>query len=435
MMFDRLRKIDPSWLVLATAFMVIFVNSGTRMIFGVTLKPMQEDLGWGRGALSSVQTTYMIVSAITMPLAGRLADKYGFRLIIAAFVLIMAAGAGLTGFVQVPWQLFLLYGVIFAVGSGGSNLGVVIVLVSRWFTGSPGKANSTAIAGGAIGQLIIISLVATFLLDWGWRPSYKIVGLIIPALSIPMVLAFIRSRPPEVSTAGSGMRTSGGGTGREVPQVGPSYKEVVTSRKFLTMIFMFAICGFQDFLVSTHIVAFATDEGISDVVAGNLLAIMGVMGMLGVLFSGYLSDKFGPGKPSGLCFLIRIVVFSLVVTSNSPAAVIIFGLMYGFTFLMTAPLAPIYLTRGFGMRNLGALTGTANMVHQMSGGLGAVVAGVMFDSYGNYHGTWILALAMSVIGYLSVIAIRDRDGLAVLCPCCGTYLRDPHVTAGSIDRA
>lgn len=434
-MVDRLRKLDPSWLVLATAFVVIFVNSGSRMVFGVTLKPMQEDLGWGRGALSSVQTTYMVVSAATMPLAGRLADKYGFRLIIAAFVLIMAAGAGLTGFVQVPWQLFLLYGVIFAVGSGGSNLGVVIVLVSRWFTGSPGKANSTAIAGGAIGQLIIISLVATFLLDWGWRPSYKIVGLIIPALSVPMVLAFIRSRPPTPGTSENQDKALGAKATRSSPQVGPSYKEVITSRKFLTMIFMFAICGFQDFLVSTHIVAFATDEGISDVLAGNLLAIMGVMGMLGVLFSGYLSDKFGPGKPSGLCFLIRIVAFSLVVTSNSPAAVIVFGLMYGFTFLMTAPLAPIYLTRGFGMRNLGALTGTANMVHQMSGGLGAVVAGVMFDSYGNYHGTWILALAMSVIGYLSVIAIRDRDFLAVLCPCCGTYRREPHAAARSMDRA
>ena len=183
----------------------------------------------------------------------------------------------------------------------------------------------------------------------------------------------------------------------------------MTSRKFLTMIFMFFICGFQDFLVSTHIVAFATDQGIRDDLAGNLLAMMGVMGMLGVMFSGYLSDKFGPGKPSGLCFLIRIFIFSLVVISDAPAAVVTFGLMYGFTFMMTAPLAPIYLTRGFGNRNLGALTGTANMVHQMAGGVGAVVAGVMFDAYGSYHSTWILALTLSVIAYVAVLAIRDRD--------------------------
>ena len=104
--------------------------------------------------------------------------------------------------------------------------------------------------------------------------------------------------------------------------------------------------------------------------------------MFGVLVSGYLSDAFGPGKPSGVCFLIRIVIFALVVTSTSPAAVIVFGLLYGFTFLMTAPLAPIYLARGFGVRNLGALTGTANMVHQMSGGLGAFIGGLMFDNSG-----------------------------------------------------
>ena len=407
-MFYRFRKIDRSWLVLATAFVIIFVNSGTRMVFGVTLKPMGADLGWGRGALSSVQTTYMAVSAITMPLAGRIADRYGFRLIMVVFILIMAAGAGFTGFIEAPWQLFLLYGTVFAVGSGGSNLGVVIVLVSRWFPKNPGKANSTAIAGGAIGQLVIISILSTFLLDLGWRPSYMIVGLIIPVLSVPMVLAFIRSRPALEGSGSASERVSGPSPEPRTPQVGMTYKQMVTSRKFLMMIIMFSICGFQDFLVSTHIVAFATDQGISDIVAGNLLAIMGVMGMLGVMVSGYLSDAFGPGKPSGLCFLTRIVVFSLVVTSSSPVVVIAFGLIYGFTFLMTAPLAPIYLNRAFGVRNLGSLTGTANMVHQMAGGLGAVVGGVMFDIYGNYLGAWILALALSAIAYVSVLAIGDR---------------------------
>ena len=122
-MLNWARKIDRSWLVLATAFVVIFFNSGSRMAFGVVLKPLEADLGWSRGPLSLVQTTYMVVSALTMPLAGRFADRYGFRLIIAAFVLVMAAGAGFTGFVKAPWQLFLLYGVVFAVGSGGSNLG------------------------------------------------------------------------------------------------------------------------------------------------------------------------------------------------------------------------------------------------------------------------------------------------------------------------
>ena len=414
-MLNWARRIDRSWLVLATAFVVIFFNSGSRMAFGVVLKPLEADLGWSRGPLSLVQTTYMVVSALTMPLAGRFADRYGFRLIIAAFVLVMAAGAGFTGFVKAPWQLFLLYGVVFAVGSGGSNLGVMIVLVSRWFPNNPGKANSTAITGGAIGQLVIISLLSSVLLDWGWRTSYMIIGLMIPTLSVPMTLAFIRSRPKVQEATGLAEKANQSAESRP-PETGIAYKQVVTSRKFLTLIFMLSICGFQDFLVSTHIVAFATDQGLTPFLAGNLLAIMGVMGMFGVLVSGYLSDAFGPGKPSGVCFLIRIVIFALVVTSTSPAAVIVFGLLYGFTFLMTAPLAPIYLARGFGVRNLGALTGTANMVHQMSGGLGAFIGGLMFDNSGDYQDVWLLALILSVVGYVSVFAIRDRPFISIPSP-------------------
>ena len=75
---------------------------------------------------------------------------------------------------------------------------------------------------------------------------------------------------------------------------------------------------------------------------------------------------------------------------------------------MTAPLAPIFVARAFGTRNLGALTGTINMVHQMSGGLGAFIGGVVFDRFGDYQWAWVMALILSVIGASTVFAIHDR---------------------------
>ena len=51
------------------------------------------------------------------------------------------------------------------------------------------------------------------------------------------------------------------------------------------------MCGFQDHFVATHMVAFARDQGIGSFLAGNLFAFMGLFGLIGVLGSGYLSDR------------------------------------------------------------------------------------------------------------------------------------------------
>jgi len=178
----------------------------------------------------------------------------------------------------------------------------------------------------------------------------------------------------------------------------------------LLLIILYAVCGFQDWLVGTHVVAFATDEGVGSGVAGNLLAIMGVMGMIGVLLSGYLSDARGPGLPSMVCFLLRIAIFSLVLGSESSPAIITFALLYGFTFLITAPLTPIFAAHFFGTSRLGAYTGAISMAHQMAGGLGAFVGGVFFDTFGDYHWAWVLALVLSFLG-TAATALLQRQRL------------------------
>ena len=94
--------------------------------------------------------------------------------------------------------------------------------------------------------------------------------------------------------------------------------------------------------MATHVVAFALDIGFGALIAGNLLALMGVMGLLGVLVSGFLADRIGPARPTLLCFAMRIGIFVLVILSQSKPAVMMFALLYGFTFLMTAPLT-VYL--------------------------------------------------------------------------------------------
>ena len=158
-----------------------------------------------------------------------------------------------------------------------------------------------------------------------------------------------------------------------------------------------AICGFDDFFVSTHIVAFAQDRGLDTLLSGNLLALMGLTALLGVLAAGAWADRVGPAWPTALCFALRITLFGAILLDQSALSVGAFALLFGATYLVTAPLTILFVRDAFGLRNLGALSGLITMVHHMCGGIGAWAGAALFDSAGSYDGAFVLMAIVSAL--------------------------------------
>ena len=401
-----MRRTDYRWIILGTGFAILFFNGGSRSALGLMLKPMVDDLEWSRSALSLGITAYMVVSALAMPFVGRLADRYDLRWIMGAGVIVGAVGVGLMSLIAAPWQLFAVYGLVFALGNAGISNPIVSVMIVRWFPDRRGVANSVAVSGNAIGQLVIIGLLAQSLDAFGWRVSYAALGLANLVILAPVVFAAVRAAPAPVAQA---ERPPGGNPLPAAPATDLRQVPLLTSVQLWLLGGIYAICGFQDFFVATHVVAFALDIGFGTLIAGNLLALMGVMGLLGVLASGFLADRMGPGRPTLLCFVMRIGIFLLVLVSQDKPAVMIYALLYGFTFLMTAPLTVIFSGNIFGTARLGRISGTISMIHQISGGLGALAGALAFDIWGSYDRAFALMLALSVVATVGTLLVRDKE--------------------------
>jgi predicted MFS family arabinose efflux permease len=174
------------------------------------------------------------------------------------------------------------------------------------------------------------------------------------------------------------------------------------------LVLIYGICGIQDFFVVTHVVAFARDQGMGAILAGNLLALMGLMGLLGVLASGLLADAFGAVRPTVICFIIRIFIFAVIIFDQSNASIMVFGLFYGFTNLITAPLTVVFVGNIFGITRLGTLAGIIVMVHQFSGGFGAFLGAWIFDNRGSYEDAFKLMLILSLAAVTLTYLIRER---------------------------
>ena len=395
----EVKRFDVPLFVLAAGFVLLLFNGGTRFVMGLTLGPMTDDLQWSRGTLSFITLVFLVVSSLALPFAGRLADRYDARLVLAVSTLVACLSVGMMGLIETPLQAVVLYGVVFGAATACTSVPAIGVMISRSFPDRMGLANGVAVSGSGIGQLLIVLALTARIEDWGWRGSFVALGIAGAILVLPMTFFAVAPRDH-----GAAQRSTV--TGQLTATDALPLRSIVRSRPFWLLVAIYGICGFQDHFVALHVVEFVRDHGVGSLLARNLFAFMGLFGVAGVVGSGYLSDRLGPIMPTAICFALRSAIFAMVVVSNEPIAIAAFALLYGLTFWMTAPLSAVYTREHFGTAHLGTINGIIAMVHNGFGGLGAYAGGVVFDSYGNYQPMLQLLLGMAILALLLTPGIR-----------------------------
>jgi predicted MFS family arabinose efflux permease len=273
-------------------------------------------------------------------------------------------------------------------------------MVTRAFPRRAGFANAAVMSGMSVGQLVLIAGLAAVLLATSWHEVYVWLGA-ANLLLLPLILLAV----PQATRAE---------TRSAQPEFGVGVKAAARTRQFWLLLCVYAICGFDDFFVTTHIVAFAQDRGVDAFLAGNLLAVMGLTGLIGVVAGGALSDRAGPAWPTALSFAARVAVFGLIVADQSTLSVAMFAFVFGTTFLVTAPLTVVFVSESFGKRHLGALGGLITMAHQGCGGIGAYLGAAAFDATGGYTiAFWIMFVLSAVALVLTLMLRRPERASAV----------------------
>ena len=399
MTLTRKPLVTSAALVLVAGFLALFIGGGARFAVGLTLKPIVDDLGWGRSELGLAVGLFQVVSAVAMFGAGFLVDRAGPRRVLVGGLVVSSLGIGLMSAMTAPWHALVVYGLVFALGNGAASLIPVGVMVTRAFPQRAGIANAAAMAGMSAGQLVVIAALAALMLTMSWRSIYVLLGVAHLVL-LPLLLLAIPKATPFAAKAAR-------------PLAGIGLREAFRGRQLWLLLAVYAICGFDDFFVTTHVVAFAQDRGIDSLLAGNLLALMGLTGLVGVLAGGALSDRVGPVWPTALSFVARVAVFGLIMVDQSALSVTVFALVFGVTFLVTAPLTVVFVSQSFGARHLGALIGLITMVHHIFGGVGAYLGAALFDVTGTYDVAFAMMLGLSLLAAVLTVMLKNPRAVGV----------------------
>jgi MFS family permease len=377
-------------------------------------KPMIAEFGWTRASFSLAFFLNMTLSALSLTIVGRFYDRYGPKWVIIVSTVFLSAGYMSISVIDSFWKFLTFYGILSAVGLGGTSVPLIAALTSKWFEKGRGLAISLALSGNSLGHFVLVPLFTILVLRYGWRVSYFCIGLIMLLVNIILALMVIKGDPDDFGQRPYGYKSRDNANEKRAHvslDVNPqdlSLRQAMHTYSFWLFLIVMFICGSGDFLVTTHLIPLVTDYDISPTTAGNMLAWYGLMSLAGVLVAGPASDLIGNKIPIALTFLMRFVLFLLILRYQNLASFYIFALAFGFTHLITAPLTPTLMGRLYGFSHVGLLSGFITTIHHLGGGFWAYAGGLIFDKTGSYQLAFILSAIMALGAVFSSIFIKEE---------------------------
>lgn len=379
--------------------------------FGVTVLPVQQAFGVGRGLATLGIGLAVLAMGLGAPLASWLLGRFGMRfamvlgLVLSASghaLLALAAGLGQGGIVLV----FLSYG-------GLIGLGLALVpftaniLASRWFQHRPGPAlgfvNMPVVM--ALMPLVGMPVIAGFGLS-----AFYFLMAIIHVLIVPFALGIDEPPVAEAGVSGQGRRQ----LALRAIAARPAFWALVCGGGSLSAVGIVGV---------SHLVAYGIERGLPGQDAALLVSVTGGASVVGSFVTGLMCGWLGGARALALIAVLTGIGWAALTMTT------VFPLMIAIVLLIGAGGAGV-------LPSVNALAGAIFGIRDLHCVLGAYVlaglpftfglpplAGVLHDVTGEYSAVVavLIAVSFAVAGLFMALAAtvgrsrpqpgRDKEGL------------------------
>jgi predicted MFS family arabinose efflux permease len=376
---------------------IAFVGFGFASTFGVFLRPMSEELGWGREVFSLSMAIQALCWGATQPLAGMVADRYGTARVLAFGAVVSALGFLLRGAVIDP-TVFIASGIIVGIGTGACSFPVVIVALGKvveakqrsFVLGLGTAAASTGMFVAAPLSSILMNLI-------GWQSSILVIAASF-LLILPTLVFIARVSKPTVPD------TSSGGFAFAV-------RTAFSDRSYVLLFLGFFVCGFHVAFIQTHLPAYIADKGLAPIIGAWSLGLIGLFNIAGSFLSGWSGQRYSKkGALAGIYFARAVVITAFILVPLSATSVYLFSAIMGLLWLSTVPLTTGLVAQTQGLRFLSTLAGLVFFSHQTGAFIGAWLGGRIYDATSDYSIMWWAAVALGLLATLLHIPIKEEEG-------------------------
>ena len=380
--------------ILACGGLILMLALGTRQSFGLFLRPMSMDLGWGREAFSFAIALQNLVWGCAMPFAGAIADRYGAGRVLVVGGLAYGAGLLAMAHSTSPLGFNFAAGLLVGVGLACTGFGVVMAVVARAFAPEKRSLAVGAVgACGSFGQFAMLPWGQALISGFGWLNALLVLGF-LSFLIVPL---------------GAALSGRNAAEGESSQSISAALAEATQHRGFWLLTGSFFVCGFQTIFVMTHLPAYLVDQGLSPAQGMTALAVVGLFNIFGSFGCGALGGRYSKRLILAWIYAIRAVAIALFLAAPlSAAGTYLFAAVLGLTWLGTVPLTNSLVGQIFGVKYLSTLFSISFLGHQLGAFIGAWAGGAVFDLTGAYLIVWVSAIALSVIAAALCVPIDER---------------------------
>ena len=372
----------------------------------VVLPTLQIEFNTLRGGASLPFTCTMLGYAAGNVVMGRLTDRFGIVVPVLIGAALLCAGYLLAALTSSLWQFALLSAVIgFGSAAGFAPL---ISDLSHWFRKRRALAMSLAASGTYLAGAVWPLVVDHFQFAYGWRATHTGIGLFVPVMMVPLVLALTRKPAAATFEAAEAATLAARG-------------ELGLSPNALQAILMIAgfSCCMAMSMPQVHIVAYCGDLGYGVSVGAQIISLMLGLGVVSRVGSGAIADRIGAGTMLliGSAMQATALLLYLFFSSLNSLWVIsgLFGLFQG----GIVPMYPVIIRQFLPPREAGGRISLVLMATVLGMACGGLASGLIYDATHSYrfaflHGLLWNLVNLALVGWLLVWPKRRQRNRAAM---------------------
>ena len=363
-------------------------------VFGLFLIPIATEFGWPRAGVSFVLLIIAIAGAIGYPIVGRMIDRYGARPVILTGNVLFAASVASVSLAEASRiQFYSAYALIGITAAIPSSV-MFTKVIAGWFDQRRGLF--LGIAGGlgnGIGAALSPLFVYALLSSYGWRAGFQGIGAAIILIGFPVLYLLLRDPPQGVSRSP---------TEHLEKTAGLSLTEALKTHTFWIILAAIALGAGCMTAIFAHVVPMLLDRGVPARQATTVLATFSLVTAGWQIGMGYMLDRIPRPWIAAPFYLLALAGLILLESTSSYPLLLVSGLLMGLGLGTEYGVLPYFLSRYFGTRHYGAISGSMYGVIVLTQGLTPFLMDLVFDITGTYDPAIIVICIGLVLGAILI---------------------------------
>ena len=356
--------------------------------FPVFLRPMEQDLGASRVAVTAAFSIGLAISALASISVGRWLDRRGPRAL-------MTAGSCLATLLTFAWArvqslpalyiVWLLMGLAMATTLYEPAFAVVV----SWFVRGRDRALLTVTLVAGLASTIFMPIEAALLERMGWRAALSVLAVVLGVITIPIHALLLRQ--------GSAGATAAGTDGTPAPSL--TLGQAGRTAVFWVLSIAFLVSNFATAAVTTHLIPFLVDRGYSAAFAAATIGWTGAMQLAGRVLFVPISSRLGARVMVAAVFVGQALGIAQLSLLARLGTLLPFIVLQGSANGMATLARASSLAEIFGARNYGAISGAVALGANGARAVGPVGASLLLLGLGSYSAVfWALAASLVAAG-------------------------------------